>query len=765
MDGRPSRNGCDMIPWLTTFLMNPAMAVGTAAVASPILIHIFSRRRFRRIRWAAMEFLLDAQRKNRRRVRMEQLILLALRCLAVLLVALMIARPFVRTSTVGAVLGSSARTERIVLVDDSYSMGLRLADGSTVMGRATQAVKQIGKWISSESPSDTLTLIATSRARQPITALSNVSEENVRRLNDYVEALAPSQTTAHFPDAMTAIAELIRKSPTQANTAVYVVSDFQRVDWLKPPGSDGACPAIAPLAPLAGGKSPIKVALVDVAAETPANAAITDVTSLQPQVVAGVPARFEVGVANFTANPIDQVELSISLSQQTLAPVAIPRVQPGQVVHEPIEVTFPHEGADALRIGLTGTMASSDPLALDNSRSLGVEVIGAVNVLVVDGEPGADPFRDEVHLFKTALRPSGRAASGNDVTIVTEQELDAVEWSRYHLVVLANVARLSLAALQALEKYVEAGGGLVIFTGDLTDPVQYNRDLFKEGRGLLPMMLGEVVQAPPAGEPFGIAEFDSNHPILRSFAGPLASVLRQVHFNAFSAVEENAPASSTTSRPAESLVLARYSDPHYSPAIVLRPFGRGRVVLVTTSADQEWNDWASNFSYVPFVLELTSYASRPSYALSQVIVGAPLTCPADPGLFRSTCMLRPPGYPVDPEISLQSKSGAGEGPQFGYGDAGKTGIWSFELTSASGQAIERQVAVNPDSTESNLAHAGRVELEAAMGGMKFDYVRDVSAFTADSTASRQELWWPLLLAAIVVLMAEQGLAWYFGTRG
>ncbi|RME39341.1 MAG: hypothetical protein D6788_05670, partial [Planctomycetota bacterium] len=65
---------------------------GAAAVAAPILIHLLARRRFRRIRWAAMEFLLDAERRNRRRLRMEEWILLALRCLAVVLLAAMIAR-------------------------------------------------------------------------------------------------------------------------------------------------------------------------------------------------------------------------------------------------------------------------------------------------------------------------------------------------------------------------------------------------------------------------------------------------------------------------------------------------------------------------------------------------------------------------------------------------------------------------------------------------------------------------------------------------
>src|SRR5207253_1785025 len=59
---------------------NPAnMIIGGALISSPIIIHLINRMRFKRIRWAAMEFLLKSQKRNRRRLIIEQLILLLLR--------------------------------------------------------------------------------------------------------------------------------------------------------------------------------------------------------------------------------------------------------------------------------------------------------------------------------------------------------------------------------------------------------------------------------------------------------------------------------------------------------------------------------------------------------------------------------------------------------------------------------------------------------------------------------------------------------------
>jgi hypothetical protein len=66
--------------------------LGLGGVSIPIVIHILNRRRFKIVEWAAMRFLLNAMRKNRRRLRLEEMILLALRCLILLLLGMALAR-------------------------------------------------------------------------------------------------------------------------------------------------------------------------------------------------------------------------------------------------------------------------------------------------------------------------------------------------------------------------------------------------------------------------------------------------------------------------------------------------------------------------------------------------------------------------------------------------------------------------------------------------------------------------------------------------
>src|SRR5438034_10275983 len=98
--------------------INPIYWSGAALISVPLIIHLINRMRFRRVRWAAMEFLLKSQKRNRRRLIIEQLLLLALRCLLIALAALLLAR------FIGFTFGGFEQTGNlhVVVLDDSLSM-------------------------------------------------------------------------------------------------------------------------------------------------------------------------------------------------------------------------------------------------------------------------------------------------------------------------------------------------------------------------------------------------------------------------------------------------------------------------------------------------------------------------------------------------------------------------------------------------------------------------------------------------------------------
>src|SRR4051794_25676768 len=117
---------------LDVFLNPGFLAVAAALVSAPIIIHLINRMRFKRIRWAAMEFLLKSQKRNRRRLIIEQIILLMLRCLMMVLAGLLLARyiryqPPPETDEAGARIVPG--TLHVALLDDTLSMTDRMPQG------------------------------------------------------------------------------------------------------------------------------------------------------------------------------------------------------------------------------------------------------------------------------------------------------------------------------------------------------------------------------------------------------------------------------------------------------------------------------------------------------------------------------------------------------------------------------------------------------------------------------------------------------------
>ena len=98
-----------------------------AAAAAPLLIHLWSRHRFREAPWAAMQFLLAALRKNSRRLQIQQWLLLALRTLLIAIVVLAVAEPYGENSAAG---GASAPAHKVLVIDGSFSMAYREGETS-----------------------------------------------------------------------------------------------------------------------------------------------------------------------------------------------------------------------------------------------------------------------------------------------------------------------------------------------------------------------------------------------------------------------------------------------------------------------------------------------------------------------------------------------------------------------------------------------------------------------------------------------------------
>ena len=193
-------------PLLAAWFVNPALLGGLGLIALPILIHLLSRRQYRRIEWGATRFLLEAEKENRRRVRFEQWLLVALRCLAMALLALLVARPFVQPGLVASLLGGRGQVQRVIVIDDSASLAFRRGT-SHDFALLREAGQRLLGWLHGGAAGDLVSVYLTSKPSEPLVAGQRLSAATLEDLRARLGALGPTSLPARPRRVLEAVAE------------------------------------------------------------------------------------------------------------------------------------------------------------------------------------------------------------------------------------------------------------------------------------------------------------------------------------------------------------------------------------------------------------------------------------------------------------------------------------------------------------------------------------------------------------------------------
>jgi hypothetical protein len=480
------------------FLNAVNMVVGGALISSPIIIHLINRMRFKRQPWAAMEFLLKSQKRNRRRLIIEQLILLALRILLVLLAGLLLAR-FLGFSFAGILQPQS--TVHIVILDDRLSMTDHWKNEDGEIKTSFQIAKQlIEKEIAKPAS------LGRAINRLVLLRLSDLTSAFDQRLNDDI-LRDLTQTLNRMEECsllhldltkgVKAAEEILEKNVTDQGV-LYIVSDFRQRHW-SGPEAEGLLKALDQLAKGRDqqAKNKVKINLIDVAHpfrnETQRTALYHDnlaVVEIRPEsrvVAEQMPVTFTVTVANYSPSERKNVRVSVRIngSERFESSVQLASVLPGHTSGT-FEASFNQLGYNQITANLENEEAG---LQADNTRYAVVEVRRQVPVLMIDGDltggdkPGGDTFH---------LRTLFTAARGFEVQRGGINELKRSDLEKYPSIYLLNVRDIrDPAALKNLETYVKGGGSVAFFLGPLVDPEFYNKELYKDGKGLFPAPLAD----------------------------------------------------------------------------------------------------------------------------------------------------------------------------------------------------------------------------------------------------------------------------------
>lgn len=723
---------------MLSFQFSTLLWIGLPMALVPVLIHLINLVRHRRVRWAAMEFLLVSQRKNRTWVLLKELLLLLVRMLAIAGVVLLLAQPML-TRAWGRLLGSRT-VHHVVLLDDSFSMSDRWGQTSA-FDEARQAVLRLAEALGTEGE-QTFTLVRFSQAgrairgTQPDLLQRRVDSEFLDDLRSKLAGLEASQSDAGPLEALRAVEQLLGKAEYAAQN-VYLISDFRARQWEEP---GDVVQALADLH-----RQGARLHLVHcVEAEHP-NLAIEQLVPGPGTRAAGVPLFMEVTVRNFGAAAVKDVPVLVEADGQALPAVTVAEIPPRQAVKERFPVRFAEAGMHRIAVRL-----EADAVLADNARFAVVDFPPAVPVLLVDGGPRGDDAR----YLSAVFAVGGGVVTGLSPRIEAPRFLASEPLEAFRAVYLLNVGRLEKSAVAALERYVSAGGGVAFFLGDQTQADFINQELYRQGEGVFPVPLGQATDLVPDYLQKTPDLQVGGHPIFQVFAGARNTFLPLVMISRYFATAPGWKAESAKGVE----ILARLRNG--APLVVEKRWGQGRVVAFLTTAAPTWNNWArDNPSFPVAMLELQAFLAGGPPADTQRRVGAPLEVLLNPSQFEAQVQFEVPGQERLPSGTVEAIPTSGGQLVATLADTDLSGFYRARLLRKDGQEEQRQWAYNVEGAEGDLRTLTGEQLLARLKGVPCEY-HPAKAFQYDrqheAGYNLTDVFWYVLVG---LLLGEQVLAY------
>ncbi len=480
------------------FLYQP-LTWGFLLVGVPVLIHLINMLRYRRVQWAAMDFLLESYRRNRRWVLLKQWLLLASRMLIMFLLVMLLAKWLSASQWVSWMGGRT--THHYVLLDDSYSM-LEQDQGTTAYERALGAVTGLLRSIAEQPGQHQLTLVRWSRAR-----LAAQSDSEVARLDsaadllgqsipqdpsvllERINATQPSSLALAPEDPLELVVPLVAENDSQ-QSEVYLVSDMRRNEFGE---TEQLRNQLENLRENSAG-----IHIVDCSLESNRNLSLVSIEPEREVWAAGVPLMVRFQVRNRTSQPVKNVVVRLKavsyvdrfakpLSDQPysgqvedLPPTVIEELAPDETVTRQAQVLFAAPGDHVVEASL-----EADSLAADNRRWCTIRIADSQRVLLIDG----DVRQRNAAFIENVVNPNPNISTGFEVETKDAaylRDIDSAVLARFDAVAILDVPRIDEQAIEKLQNYCQAGGGVWILAGPNSNLKFVNDSLYREGAGLFP---------------------------------------------------------------------------------------------------------------------------------------------------------------------------------------------------------------------------------------------------------------------------------------
>jgi len=693
--------------------LNPFALLAMAAVAVPLFLHFFNLRRPTTVDFSSLNFVQELQETAVQRVRIKEWLLLALRMLAIACLVMAFAQPTLTGNVTGV--GGSVRTAHGLVVDNSLSMQVDSHDEGRAFDQALQRGRRVLEMVEEE---DEVAVWPTARAREgrpSLTTNMGVAREALASL----EARPGAASLAHT--AGQAAATL--NGASAPRKVLYVVSDLQR---------STLGDSVAAQVP-----EDVQVRLLPVGTREPSNVGIQDVSVTSRIVEEGEPVQVKATLINHGTDPLRNYVASVYLSDERVAQ-ATTTLEPG------LETTVSFTVTPQQRGWLKGAVVTEDDdFPPDDRHHFTLNVPEERRVLVVKGEQQQTRYVDlALSSEMLADRISFRTTS------IAETQLASTELGQYDAVLLVGPRSLSSGEVDALSRYADRGGGVLLFPSDQPDASTYNALLSALDAGQIQGFSGSI------GDDQSVASFervDLQHPLFEGVFNQDRRADAEVEQPDIYYTMDLRP----SGRSGQTLIELSNGRPFLHEV----RHGGGSMLVSAVAPTPRWSDLPVRGLFVPLLYRSVYYLSAGASVTGEQFVAG------EPGELRITGVA--PGTslrllgPEESEVAPDQRNLFGATLLSVGRSLNVPGVYDVQA----GERLVRRIAVNVDPNESNLRVATPDSAAATLGRVVGTSVQSLSGTGSETVAEAlrtqqagTELWNVFLLLALVFLVAEMVVA-------
>lgn len=691
----------------------PLFLAGALAVAAPIIFHLIRRTSREKVTFSSLMFLQPTPPRVTRSSKVENIFLLLLRCLALCLLALGFSRPFIQRPV--AADPSAGQGERIVVLLDASASMRRDGLWAEARARAEQAVRRA-------TPADSLAVYLFDRAARPILSFEQwAATPAADRINVALERIAAAQpgwSGTHLGPSMLAAVDALEDTSGKAQDKVagrrriVVISDLQEGAKL-----DG----------LQGFEWPrgIEVSVESVKARRPTNAGLQLLAEQDETMKPSGDNVIKLRIANSSEAKSEQFQLGWARPGETTfsAPPVDAYVPPGQ--SRVFTAPKPPGGQAPELLRLAG-----DQEDFDNVIHYLAPRAEQIKVIYVGNDDPGDSQRLLYYLQRAF--PQTRRQNVQVIARPSDAPLPPEDLLNAPLVVVGDA--LSTAAAASVRTFLD-GGKPVLFVMKSIALAQSLGELTG---------LGSVSAEESQGGNYALlAQLDFDHPLLAPFADPRFSDFTKIHFWKYRRLD---PAQFAGSR-----MIARFDGG--APALMQVPAGKGSLFVLTSGWNPTDSQLALSSKFVPLLYSLLDLSGGLKAQMAHYTIGDSVALTAT-NAGQSAVVRNPEGR--ETTVALPGR----------FSDTALPGLYAV----VTGSTTQR-FAVNLDPAESRTSPMTLEELERLRLPLQSSQIQTTKAdeqkklnLQSTELEQRQKLWRWLLVAALIVLIAETWVAGWLTRR-